>query len=152
MPLDTSGVVLTVGRKGARRQPQHYPQLATQVRCSSGFTHVPSGRLEALKAQSRPVIVERPALPSHARNLLELLHALACQRESNLSVLKLTRRMGDQCTRHDVNAALSVLAENRLIVAESSLPSAQYSWWMIQIVSTGQVLRSQHAPRDRGPQ
>lgn len=156
MPFDATGLTLTVVRRGARRQSQHYPQLATQVRCSSGFTVVPSGRLEALRPVVRPVVGPATAVSAFAAEdvtaLLRLLHSHA--RESTIMPTRdlLAEEMGPGWNARDVLAALQQMQAEGVIRYDESQRGAKAAWRRLMIVASGAVLRFGRVPgkRDAG--
>ena len=50
VPSMSMADILGYRSNAVRREVVRFPVLATQVRCSTGFTVVPRGRLEVLKA------------------------------------------------------------------------------------------------------
>lgn len=130
--------------------PSHFPQLANQHRCQSGYTCWPGGRPFAVRRSTpyadtplapMPRCAE-PAPATYRDTLLTELERIAYSGE----LLPTTRELADKLgwTTYDVQRALDRLVRYRQI-ERSIAGSRTDDPRSITILSTGQVLRNRAA-------
>jgi hypothetical protein len=153
MPFDAfSRGVLRCSRIN-RRDAKRFPQLANQVRCSSGFTVVPGGVMRALPPlQARSASAEtqqvgrrrRRVVPDLHGQLMDYLRQLA--RETQL--LPYISELGDRFARNSCYMAelFDTLEHKGWIVQWHGTKQNWCGERVVRIVDTGDVLRTKRAP------
>lgn len=130
----------------ARREARRYPQLADQVRCSTGYTHAPGGVVRALSARGAAT-----SAPTAFGALHALLRKIADAGEVLPAPEELIGRLGSGWGERKLGEVLRRLEAAGAIAGFVGWPGHYPKAWAIRIVDTGQVVRNAFCPEHVRP-